>query len=73
MFSDIDVAMTGLRCANVRLQANGAGILVQQDKFTDIEKGLATSRATWMTEEILNDFRGGRKAAVFDVPSKAKI
>ncbi|KAK7191035.1 hypothetical protein DPSP01_007793 [Paraphaeosphaeria sporulosa] len=54
-------------------KANGAGILIQQDKFTDIERGLAKSRASWMTQEMLDDFRGGRGADVFDVPSKAKI
>ncbi|KAJ4294511.1 hypothetical protein N0V90_008202 [Kalmusia sp. IMI 367209] len=55
------------------MKYNGAGIFIQNDKFWDFERGLAKSRASWMSQEMLDDFRGGRKAEVFDVSSKAKI
>ncbi|KAF2642433.1 NAD(P)-binding protein [Massarina eburnea CBS 473.64] len=45
--------------------ANGAGIFVQKDKFADLESGLARSREHWMGKEMLEDFRGGRKAPLF--------
>lgn len=45
--------------------ANGAGIFVQADKFTDLEKGLAKSREQWMGKEMLNLFRGGRETPLF--------
>jgi hypothetical protein len=44
---------------------NGAGIFVQADRFADLEKGLATSRESWMGREMLELFRGGRGAGVF--------
>lgn len=47
--------------------------MVQNDMFHDVEKGLATSRASWMGQEMLNAFRGGRKSNVFDMPSRAKM
>ncbi|KAJ6255874.1 hypothetical protein Dda_9333 [Drechslerella dactyloides] len=41
-------------------KGNGKGILVQADRMMDIEEGLATSRTSWMGEEMLDLFRGGR-------------
>ncbi|KAF2797947.1 NAD(P)-binding protein [Melanomma pulvis-pyrius CBS 109.77] len=47
------------------ITANGAGIFVQADKFVDLERGLAKSREQWMGKEMLELFRGGRKAPLF--------
>lgn len=58
--------------------ANGAGIFVQADKFVDLERGLAKTREQWMSREMLDLFRGGRKAPLFqrldsENPSRPKI
>ncbi|KAH3964054.1 hypothetical protein HBH98_184500 [Parastagonospora nodorum] len=59
---------------NAGLAASGAGIFVQADKFTDLERGLAKSREVWMGKEMLDLFRGGRSAPLFDrLEEKAKI
>ncbi|KAF2692252.1 NAD(P)-binding protein [Lentithecium fluviatile CBS 122367] len=60
------------------MRANGVGVFVQNDKFVDLEKGLAGSREVWMGREMLEDFRGGRKAPLFkrlkgEGSAKAKI
>ncbi|KAF2013704.1 NAD(P)-binding protein [Aaosphaeria arxii CBS 175.79] len=60
------------------MAANGAGVFVQADKFVDLERGLAKSREQWMGKEMLELFRGGRKAPLFmrldsESPSKPKI
>ena len=47
------------------LGANGMGLLVQGDRVTDVEAGLARSRGLWMGEEQLGLFRGGRGAGLF--------
>ncbi|EWC48753.1 hypothetical protein DRE_00058 [Drechslerella stenobrocha 248] len=41
-------------------RGNGKGILIQADRMIDIEEGLAKSRTSWMGEEMLDLFRGGR-------------
>lgn len=51
---------------NEGLRANGAGIFVQADRFADLERGLAKSREQWMGKEMLELFRGGRNAPLFD-------
>lgn len=56
--------------------ANGAGIFVQADRFCDLERGLAKSREQWMGKEMLELFRGGRTAPLFDrlgAEAKSKI
>ena len=58
--------------------ANGAGIFVQSNRFVDLERGLAKTREQWMSREMLDLFRGGRKAPLFqrldsEKPSKPKI
>lgn len=63
---------------NEGMKANGAGVFVQADKFVDLERGLAKTRELWMTREMLDDFRGGRKAPLFmrldsEFPSRPKI
>lgn len=50
---------------NEGIAANGAGIFVQADKFSDLERGLAKSREHWMGYDMLALFKGGRNAAVF--------
>lgn len=47
------------------MEANGKGLLVQAGRVADLEKGIATSRKTWMGEEMLGLFRGGRNAPLF--------
>jgi hypothetical protein len=51
---------------NAGNKGNGAGIFVQADRFADLEKGLAKSRHVWMGREMLDLFRGGRNAPLFD-------
>jgi hypothetical protein len=51
---------------NEQSKANGAGLLIQGDKFADLERGLARSREQWMGKEMLALFRGGRAAPLFD-------
>jgi hypothetical protein len=49
---------------------------VQADRFVDLERGLAKSREAWMGKEMLELFRGGRAAPLFDrldAVEKAKI
>jgi NAD(P)-dependent dehydrogenase (short-subunit alcohol dehydrogenase family) len=58
------------------MAANGAGIFVQADRFVDLERGLAKSREQWMGKEMLDLFRGGRGAPLFERlggEEKAKI
>ncbi|KAF2847956.1 putative oxidoreductase,short chain dehydrogenase [Plenodomus tracheiphilus IPT5] len=45
---------------------NGAGVFVQGGKFADLESGLAKSREVWMGKEMLELFRGGRGAPLFE-------
>jgi hypothetical protein len=63
---------------NEGIKANGAGIFVQADRFVDLERGLAKTREQWMGREMLDLFRGGRKAPLFqrldtDNPTKPKL
>jgi len=63
---------------NEGINANGAGIFVQADRFVDLERGLAKSREQWMGREMLDLFRGGRQAPLFQRldtsnPTKPKI
>lgn len=51
---------------NEGIKGSGAGIFIQADKFSDLERGLAKSREAWMGREMLNLFRGGRSAPLFD-------
>lgn len=55
--------------------ANGAGIFVQANRFVDLERGLAKTREQWMSREMLDLFRGGRSAPLFQRlgEEKAKI
>ncbi|QDS76487.1 hypothetical protein FKW77_005213 [Venturia effusa] len=50
---------------NAGLEANGMGVLIQADKMMELERGLAKSRETWMGREMLDLFRGGRDAPLF--------
>lgn len=71
-----DIALAVCWLLNERSKANGAGLLIQGGKFADLERGLATSRKQWMGEEMLELFRGGRSAPLFDrleAETKAKI
>ncbi|ORY03950.1 hypothetical protein BCR34DRAFT_491966 [Clohesyomyces aquaticus] len=63
---------------NEGMAANGAGVFVQADRFMDLERGLAKAREQWMGKEMLDLFRGGRKAPLFvrldsEFPSKPKL
>jgi NAD(P)-dependent dehydrogenase (short-subunit alcohol dehydrogenase family) len=50
---------------NEELKGSGAGIFIQADRFSDLERGLAKSREQWMGKEMLELFRGGRSAPMF--------
>lgn len=61
---------------NEGIKGSGAGIFIQADQFSDLERGLAKSREQWMGKEMLGLFRGGRTAPLFDrieAGGKAKI
>ncbi|KAE8856768.1 hypothetical protein PTNB73_09490 [Pyrenophora teres f. teres] len=60
------VALAVCWLMNEGAKANGAGIFVQADKFSDLERGLAKSREAWMGKDMLDLFRGGRSAPVFE-------
>jgi hypothetical protein len=70
------VALAVCWLLNEGAKANGAGIFVQADRFVDLERGLAKSREAWMGKEMLELFRGGREAPLFDrldAAGKAKM
>ena len=46
-------------------QGNGKGLLIQAGRVADLEAGIAKTRGTWMGEEMLKLFRGGRLAPLF--------
>lgn len=46
-------------------EANGKGILIQANRAVDLERGIAKSRETWMTKEMVDLFRSGRDAPVY--------
>lgn len=50
---------------NQGMAVNGAGIFVQADRMVDFKRGLAKTREIWMGREILDLFKGGRKAPLF--------
>ncbi|KAK1908379.1 hypothetical protein P3342_009228 [Pyrenophora teres f. teres] len=60
------VALAVCWLMNEGAKANGAGIFVQADKFSDLERGLAKSREAWMGKDMLDLFRGGRSAPMFE-------
>ncbi|USP76476.1 uncharacterized protein yc1106_03750 [Curvularia clavata] len=73
------IALAVCWLVNEGIKANGAGIMVQADRFADVERGLAKSREAWMGREMLDLFRGGRMAPLFarlelqDDQAKAKM
>jgi NAD(P)-dependent dehydrogenase (short-subunit alcohol dehydrogenase family) len=70
------VALAVCWLINEGMAANGAGVFVQADRFVDLERGLAKTRAGWMTKEMLDLFRGGRTAKLFErleVEEKGKL
>jgi hypothetical protein len=66
------IALAACWIFNQGMAANGAGIFVQADRFVDFERGLAKSRERWMGQEMLDLFRGGRRAPLFDRIDPAK-
>ncbi|KAL1953935.1 hypothetical protein VTO42DRAFT_2013 [Malbranchea cinnamomea] len=60
------VALAVAHLVSLGMQGNGQGILIQQDRMVDLEWGLAKSRETWMGKEMLDLFRGGRTAPLFE-------
>lgn len=60
------VALAVCWLVNEGIKANGAGIMVQADRFADVERGLARSREAWMGKEMMGLFKGGRMALLFD-------
>ncbi|RMZ69273.1 hypothetical protein GMOD_00006006 [Pyrenophora seminiperda CCB06] len=60
------VALAVCWLLNEGRQANGAGIFVQADRFLDLERGLAKSREVWMGKDMLDLFRRGRTAPMFE-------
>ncbi|KAF2100698.1 NAD(P)-binding protein [Rhizodiscina lignyota] len=54
-------------------EANGKGVLVQSDRAIDLERGIAKTRETWMSKEMLDLFRSGRDAPLFSRQPTSKI
>ncbi|KAK2743886.1 hypothetical protein FQN57_004509 [Myotisia sp. PD_48] len=48
------------------MKGNGQGLLIQKDRMVDFEHGLAKTRHIWMGKEMLDLFRGGRAAPLFE-------
>lgn len=59
------VAFAVVYLIGLGIKANGAGLLIQNDRLTDVEAGLAKNRSQWMGEEQLRLFKGGRAAPLF--------
>ena len=55
------------------LQLNGAGIVISDNKFGDVEPELAKRMATWLSQEMHDDFRVGREVEVSGDSSNANI
>lgn len=60
------VALAVAHLVSQGMKGNGQGLLIQQDRMVDVERGLAKTRETWMGKEMLDLFRGGRAAPLFD-------
>lgn len=60
------VALGVAHMMNLGLKSNGMGLFIQADRMIDLEAGLAKSRETWMGKEMLDLFRVGRSAPLFD-------
>ncbi|KAJ9613951.1 hypothetical protein H2200_002087 [Cladophialophora chaetospira] len=60
-----EIAEAVVYLMSLGMGGNGKGLLVQAGRVADIEAGIATSRKTWMGEEMLRLFRGGREAPLF--------
>lgn len=60
------VALGVVHMMNLGLKSNGMGLFVQADRMIDLEAGLAKSREVWMGREMLDLFRGGRSAPLFN-------
>ncbi|KAH9881248.1 hypothetical protein J1614_001744 [Plenodomus biglobosus] len=61
-----DVALAVCWLFEQGVGGNGKGVFVQGGKFADLEAGLARSREVWMGREMLELFRGGRGAPLFE-------
>ncbi|KAE9969176.1 hypothetical protein BLS_001387 [Venturia inaequalis] len=59
------IALSVAHLINSGIEANGMGVLIQADRMSELERGLAKSRETWMGKEMLDLFRGGRDAPLF--------
>ncbi|PGH12433.1 hypothetical protein AJ79_04269 [Helicocarpus griseus UAMH5409] len=60
------VALAVAHLVNIGMQANGQGLLVQGDRMVEVERGIAKTREIWMGREMLDLFRGGREAPLFE-------
>ena len=59
------IALAVAYLINLGIKSNGMGLLIQNDRVTDVEAGLAKTRDGWMGEEQLRLFKGGRTAPLF--------
>lgn len=60
------VALAVGHLVSLGMEGNGAGILVQKDRMADVERGIAKTRGEWMGRDMLDLFRGGRTAPLFE-------
>jgi hypothetical protein len=67
------IALAVCYLMNGGMKANGKGLLVQSDRNWDIEAGLAKTRSSWMSQEMLGLFKGGRAAPLFRRIEGSKI
>ena len=59
------IALTVANLMGQGARANGSGVLIQANRFQELEAGIAKSRDRWMGREMLDLFRGGRNAPLF--------
>ena len=60
-----EVATAVVWLLGLGMDGNGKGMLIQAGKVADVEEGIARNRTVWMGGEMLDLFRGGRKAPLF--------
>ena len=53
--------------------ANGKGIFVQGNEFTELERTIALSRGTWMGQRAYKMYHGGGDLKIYDRDFKSKF
>jgi NAD(P)-dependent dehydrogenase (short-subunit alcohol dehydrogenase family) len=59
------VALAACHLINSGMQANGKGVMIQENKMAEIEKAVSKSRPVWMGKEMWDLYRGVGSGNVF--------